>query len=63
MKVSDDGAVTEFVPFMFSGSPEHIAQMIRGRLPQVGDVVEMVCYEVIEKDGTMFVKCHWQVQT
>jgi hypothetical protein len=52
--------VEEYIPFLFHG--EAIEKCFEGRLPVVGDSIEMVCYEVTGEGNEMKIKCKWRVK-
>lgn len=60
-----NGTLTKFIPFCFSGDAENLARHFEnGVIPKVGDVIELVCYEVSTSDvtGLTQVNCRWRVK-
>lgn len=52
----------EDTPVLLSGADNELRLMFDGKLPEVGDTVGMVCYEVTEKDGKKSIKLKWKVE-
>lgn len=53
---------TQFIPLQFQGEPDDIGKMFDGKIPEVGDLIEVICYEVIEKEGKLWINCKWRVK-
>jgi hypothetical protein len=51
-------------PFMLSGDNDKaLSKMFDGKVPKVGDAIEMVCYEVSTSDsGMRQIRCKWRVK-
>lgn len=54
-----------YTPWMFhANSREEMKENMfkGGDLPKVGDVVELVVYEVVDKDGLFQIAAKWQIK-